>query len=425
MKQEYQNIKQQVKEIVGARLSIDVTLSDDEVKQLIEETILAESHNQYISLSNKRKLSKEIYFAVRKYDILQELLEDNTITEIMVNGKDHIFIEREGKISRYEGCFESTEKLQNVISQIVAKANRVVNESNPVVDARLVGEGDARIHVVYPPVALNGPILTIRRFPDTPIRMKDLLQFQSINKEVAEFLKDLVVAGYNLFISGGTGSGKTTFLNALSHYIPRQERIITIEDSAELQIQNVENLVRLETRNANTKETVPISIRDLIRASLRMRPDRIIVGEIRGAEAVDMMQAFNTGHDGSLCTGHANSARDMLSRLEIMILQGMDIPLPAIRGQIASGIDIIVHLGRLRDRSRKVLSVTEIDGYQNGEIMTHDIFTFHETGESSEGKIEGRLMQTGNLLHQEKLQMRGIAYGLPHISDEATGKNKI
>ena len=324
----------------------------------------------------------------------------------MINGPEHIFIEKNGKLSRFELKFESKEKLDDVIQQIVAACNRVVNEASPIVDARL--ENGARVNVVLAPVALNGPIVTIRRFPDEPITMKKLISFGSIPEEVCVWLEKLVRARYNIFISGGTGSGKTTFLNALSNYIPKEERIITIEDSAELQILNIPNIVRMETRNANVEGCKEISIRDLIKASLRMRPDRIVVGEVRGGEAFDMMQCLNTGHDGSMSTGHANSSKDMLSRLENMILMGMDLPLNAIRQQIASGIDIIIHLGRLRDKSRKVLEIVEVLGFENENIELKTLYKFEETGEDENGRILGVLQQKGELEYVDKLKTAGI-----------------
>ena len=302
--------------------------------------------------------------------------------------------------------FVEKEKLEDVIQQIVAKCNRTVNEANPIVDARL--ENGSRVNIVLAPVALNGPIVTIRRFSDDPITMSKLLQFGSITEEAVAFLKNLVYAGYNIFISGGTGSGKTTFLNALSEFIPKEERIITIEDSAELQIRGVPNLVRMETRNANVEGCQEITIRDLIKSSLRMRPDRIVVGEVRGAEALDMLQCLNTGHDGSLSTGHANSARDMLSRLETMVLMGMDLPLSAIRRQMASGIDIIVHLGRLRDKTRKVLEIVEVTGFENQEIVIQPLYLFQETGEDENGKVQGQLTKVGELEHKEKWKSAGL-----------------
>ena len=403
---EHEAIKNKIQNRVFEKLEFSMEMTDEEVCELIQEEILTEAHSYYIPHSKKEKLYTEIYHSVRKLDVLQELVEDTSITEIMVNGPEQIFIEKNGCLSRYENHFSSVEKLEDIIQQIVACSNRVVNESSPIVDARL--ENGSRVNVVLAPVALNGPILTIRRFPEKPIGMEELLSLGSLTQEVASFLQTLVISGYNIFISGGTGSGKTTFLNALSGFIPKTERIITIEDSAELQIQGVDNLVRLETRNANMEDCKPITIRDLIKTSLRMRPDRIIVGEVRSVEAIDMIQALNTGHDGSLSTGHANSARDMLYRLETMILMGLEIPLPAVRRQIAGGIDIIVHLGRLRDKSRKVLEIVEILGYEDGEIKTHSLYRFKEQDIREDGGISGALVKTGNLHHRVKLVAAGF-----------------
>lgn len=397
-------LKQEIKSRLLEKLDHSMEMEDEAVQELVENEVWLMGKETYIPLAEKKRLCREIYYAIRKYDVLQELLEDETVTEIMVNGPDHIFIEKEGRLQQWQTAFESEDKLLDVIQQIVAKANRVVNESSPIVDARLFGN---RVHVVLPPVALNGPILTIRRFGKTPLLIPELLRLGSVSQEICTFLEKLVIAGYNIFISGGTGSGKTTFLNALSSFIPRTERIITIEDSAELQIQGNDNLVRLETRNANVEGCKPVTIRDLIRASLRMRPDRIIVGEVRGAEAIDMLQALNTGHDGSLSTGHANSAADMIARLETMVLMGMELPLAAIRRQIAGGVDLIVHLGRLRDKSRRVLSVSEVVGYEQGEVLLSVIYEFQETGERN-GKVQGIWKKTGSLVHTEKLQQAGI-----------------
>ena len=380
--------------------------SDEEIRELIDEMLIRESRESPISLTERTKLRKELFHAVRKLDVLQELVDDPQITEIMINGPNQIFIEQSGRLMESGLHFDSAEKLQNVIQQIVSDCNRTVNEASPIVDARL--QNGARVNVVLNPVALNGPIVTIRRFPDQPITMEDLVSFGSITEEVCQWLNKLVQAKYNIFISGGTGSGKTTFLNALSNYIPGEERIITIEDSAELQIKNIPNLVRLETRNANVEGCREITIRDLIKTSLRMRPDRIIVGEVRGGEAFDMMQCLNTGHDGSMSTGHANSSQDMLSRLENMILMGIEIPLAAIRQQIASGIDIIIHLGRLRDKTRKVLEIVEVLGYEEDEIQLAPLYRFEEEGETDEGRILGVLRKKGELFYVEKLQSAGL-----------------
>lgn len=389
--------------------SIDFSrqIPDEEIKDMIDNLIIQENKVEHISLEERKRLRQELFYSLRKLDILQELIDDISITEIMINGTDEIFIEKEGRVQRYGMRFESKAKLEDVIQQIVAGCNRTVNEASPIVDARL--ENGSRVNVVLHPVALNGPILTIRRFPDKPIRMKELIAFGSLTEEVSAFLGRLVKAKYNIFISGGTGSGKTTFLNALSGYISEEERIITIEDNAELQIENIPNIVKMETRNANVEGCREITIRDLIKTSLRMRPDRIIVGEVRGGEAIDMMQCLNTGHDGSMSTGHANSSADMISRLETMILMGMELPLAAIRQQIASGIDIIIHLGRLRDKSRKVIEIAEVAGYLNGEVLLRPLYIFEEAGEDRSGRILGSLIRKGELEHVEKLKAAGVS----------------
>lgn len=399
-----------------ARLDMTRDMEDEELTELIYEVLQEVSQEEYLPLDQKTMLGKELFNAFRKLDLLQEFLEDDDITEIMINGTQNIFIEKAGRISQSDKRFLSADKLEDVIQQIVAGSNRLVNEASPIVDARLAD--GSRVNVVLPPVALNGPIVTIRKFAKEVITMNKLMEWQSINSEVSGFLASLVAAGYNIFISGGTGSGKTTFLNALSQYIPKNERIITIEDNAELQIQNIKNLVRLEARNANVEGTGEVSIRDLIKSALRMRPDRIIVGEVRSAEAIDMLQALNTGHDGSLSTGHANSPKDMISRLETMVLMGMDLPLPAIERQIASGLDIIVHLGRLRDKSRKVLEVTEVLGYWDGQIHLQTIYRYEEIRKEDENvtenekkdqenKVHGEWEKVAELFHREKLVAAG------------------
>ncbi len=401
-----ENLKRKLQEKLAESIDYSHESSDEEIQDLIDELLIRESREMNLSLSDKGRLRRELFHAVRKLDILQELVDEPRITEIMINGPNHIFIERDGRLLQSELQFDSEEKLHNVIQQIVSDCNRVVNDASPIVDARL--HNGARVNVVLNPIALNGPIVTIRRFPDRPITMEDLISYGSITPEVCEWLRKLVQAKYNIFISGGTGSGKTTFLNALSNYIPAEERIITIEDSAELQIRNIPNLVRMETRNANVEGCREITIRDLIKTSLRMRPDRIIVGEVRGGEAFDMMQCLNTGHDGSMSTGHANSSKDMLSRLENMILMGIEIPLTAIKQQIASGIDIIIHLGRLRDKSRKVLEIVEVTGYFEGEIVLRPLYQFTEAGEDEDGRIIGTLQKKGELSYVEKLQSAGL-----------------
>ena len=379
------------------RLDLARELSDQEILDEIDQLILSGTPEVCLSLKEKLELRQELFHSVRKLDVLQELIEDETVTEIMVNGPDAIFVERKGKLKKWDKCFTSREKLEDVIQQIVGRCNRVVNEAMPIADARL--ENGARVNAVIQPVALNGPILTIRRFPDTPVTMEKLISLGSLPRECAEFLAVLVKARYSIVIGGGPGSGKTTFLGALSEYIPSDERIITIEDNAELKIQGIPNLVQLEAKMANVEGASSITIRDLIKAALRMRPDRIVVGEVRGGEAVDMLQALNTGHEGSLSTAHANSARDMLSRLETMTLMGVELPLEAIRRQIASGVDILIHLGRMRDKSRKVLEITEVCGFEDHEIRTRTLYRWKE----GEG-----LIKTAPLLNREKLIRAGI-----------------
>lgn len=388
---------QAIRDLLMEKLDMSREMTDREILDEIDQLILNRMRDSYISLNEKLQLRQELFYSVRKLDVLQELIEDETVTEIMVNGPDAIFVERGGRLGKWDKSFTSREKLEDVIQQIAGRCNRVINESMPIVDARL--ENGARVNAVISPVALNGPILTIRRFPDTPITMDRLIALGSLTCECARFLKALVRARYSIVIGGGTGSGKTTFLGALSDYIPEDERIITIEDNAELKIQGVENLVRLEAKMTNMEGTVSVSIRDLIKTALRMRPDRIVVGEVRGGEAVDMLQALNTGHEGSLSTAHANSARDMLSRLETMTLMGVDLPLEAIRRQIASGVDILIHLGRMRDKTRKVLEITEVCGYEKNEIITRTLFRREEDLE---------LVQVSELLNREKLARAGV-----------------
>ena len=388
---------------------LDMTreIEDEELTRLIYRVLQEASKEEYLPLAEKTALGRELFNAFRKLDLLQEFLEDETITEIMINGSQEIFIEKAGKLMRLGETFESEEKLLDIIQRIVALAGREVNQANPIVDTRL--PDGSRVNVVLPPISLKGSIITIRKFSKEPMTVEKLIEYGSITPQIAEVLKLFVRAKYNIFICGGTGSGKTTFLNAISNYIPVDERVITIEDSAELQIANVENLVSLETRNANTAGVGQISIRDLIKSALRMRPDRIVVGEVRGAEALDMLQAMNTGHDGSLSTGHANSTRDMLSRLETMVLTGADgLPLDAVRQQIASAVDIIIHLSRLRDRSRKTMEITEVVGYENHEIVLNPLYVFEEDENSVTEKVSGTLRRTKNpLINDFKLKMMG------------------
>lgn len=394
--------------IMQMDMSRDMT--DDEIEELIADVVSREARKESLTVRQRVVLETQIFNALRKLDVLQELVDNPQITEIMVNGPNHIFYEKDGAIHRFEGCFSSEDKMQDVIQQIVGRHNRVVNQASPIVDTRLAD--GSRVNIVLSPISLEGSTICIRKFPEHPFSMDKLISIGAISQEAAHFLEILVEAKYNIFISGGTGSGKTTFLNALSQYIPHDERIITIEDSAELQLQGAENVVRLETRNANTQGVEPITIRDLIRTSLRLRPDRIIVGECRGEEALDMLAAMNTGHDGSLSTGHANSCRDILSRLETMVIMGKDLPIAAIRSQIASGIDIIVQLGRIRDKSRKVLEIAEIDGLENGEIKLRTLYRFvedeRESGISKYTKVHGKLMERNRLIHDEKLIAAGL-----------------
>ena len=398
--------EEQLQEKVLARLDLSREIGDDELTELIFQVLDEESDGGYIPLKKKAELGRDLYNAFRRLDLLQDLIEDQEITEIMINGTQNIFVEKKGKIYRTDKRFPSRSRLEDVIQQIVAGANRMVNESVPIADARL--PDGSRENVVLYPVALNGPVVTIRKFPTEQITMQDLVRMGAVSDEAAGFLKMLVIAGYNIFISGGTGSGKTTLLNALSQFIPGGERVITIEDNAELQIQGVPNLVRLEARNPNMEGVGEITIRQLIRTALRMRPDRIIVGEVRGPETIDMIQAMSTGHRGSLSTGHSDSPKDMLRRLETMVLMGMDIPLAAIQRQIASAIDIIIHVGRLRDRSRKVLEIVEVLDYEDGEIQTGCLYEFQETKcRKTDGVIEGRWQKVRPLLHTEKLLSAG------------------
>lgn len=387
------------------RLDLTRDIGDEELTELIREVLKEEAGEEYVPLQQQIALSRQLFHSFRKLDILQELVEDESVTEIMVNGTEDIFLERNGRIFKSDKRFLSQSKLEDVIQQIVAGTNRYVNELSPIVDARL--KDGSRVNVVLRPVALNGPIMTIRKFPKDKVTMEQLLAWNSISSEAAEFLKILVRAKYNIFVSGGTGAGKTTFLNAMSDFIPKDERIITIEDNAELQIKGVENLVRLEARNANLEGEGAVTIRDLIKSALRMRPDRIIVGEVRGEETVDMISsAMLNGHSGSMSTGHANNPADMLHRLETMMMMGIDLPLAAIQRQVASALDIIIHLGRLRDKSRRVMEIAEVLGYENGRIQLQTLFEFREEGMENE-KIKGTLVKVAELAYRDKLLAAG------------------
>lgn len=402
-----QQLVDELKPIVLNALPLD-ELSDEQLQDQIHTYVFQQLRVRMIPMDIMVYVANQIYASIRGYGLLDGIMSDDSITEVMINGADNIFIEKDGKLQKLNDKFESQKKLEDIIQRIVAKTGREVNQANPIVDTRLLD--GSRVNIVLPPIALCGPTVTIRKFSKTPMTVEKLIKYKSITKEIADKLELLVKAKYNIFICGGTGSGKTTFLNALSNYIPHDERVITIEDSAELQITGVDNLVSLETRNKNSSGVGEITIRDLIKSALRMRPERIVVGEVRGGEALDMLQAMNTGHDGSLSTGHANSTNDMLSRLETMVLQGAaGLPLEAIRQQIASAIDIIIHLSRLRDKSRKTMEICEVVGYENGEIILNQLYKFEEDKNSTLQKVSGKLKRTDNkLIHDFKLKLAGI-----------------
>lgn len=405
-KRELDILVREVRNEVSANLVLDQQINDDDIREFITTNVIEKSRDKYLNLSQKNLVINTVFNSMRKLDVIQPLLEDEAITEIMINSPQEIFIEKAGKTKQLDIAFESSERLHTVIQSIVSKVNRIVNESSPIVDARL--EDGSRVNVVLPPIALKGPAMTIRKFSQKPLTFVELVEAESLTVEAVQFLEKLVQAKYNIFISGGTGSGKTTFLNALSNFIPPDERVITIEDSAELRIMNIKNLVSLETRNSNTEGKGEITIRDLIKNSLRMRPDRIIVGEVRGPEALDMLQAMNTGHDGSISTGHANSTKDMFSRLETMVLSGASLPLGVIKQQIAAAIDIIIHLGRLRDGTRKVLEIAEISGCFKDEIILNPLFLY-EGNFMDDQKTKGALKRTENkLVNTNKFKMAGI-----------------
>lgn len=402
-----QRLVSELKQYVTENLPLS-KISDEELEERIEDIVEQRLAGQYCSIEQRLAIVRQIYSSIRGFGLLDSIISDDTITEVMINGPEHIFIEQNGRLFKLDKQFESQRRLEDVIQRIVGLAGREVNQANPICDTRL--PDGSRVNVVLPPIALCGPVLTIRKFSKTPMTIEKLISYGSITQEIADKLELLVRAKYNIFISGGTGSGKTTFLNALSNYIPKDERVITIEDSAELQIEGVENLVSLETRNANASGAGQITIRDLIKSSLRMRPERIIVGEVRGGEALDMLQAMNTGHDGSLSTGHANSTQDMLSRLETMVLQGSSgLPLEAIRQQIASALDIIIHLSRLRDKSRRTMEITEVVGYENGKILLNPLYVFEEDENSTLEKVSGSLKRTNNPIKNDfKLRISGF-----------------
>ncbi len=397
-------LKERVKSDVLDRMDLSGEIKDEDVSELIDESLNRELSGSYLPLKEKMRVKEEVFNCIRRLDVLSELLNDDSITEIMINSYKEIFYEKNGRIVRSDKSFDNPERLLSVIQQIVGDANRMVNESCPIVDVIL--KDGSRVNIVLKGVSVDGSTVTIRKFPKTSLSIKDLIGLEAIDEKTADFLGLLVASGYNIFISGGTGAGKTTFMGALTQYIPADERVITIEDSAELRVIGIDNLVRLEARNANVEGKNMITIRDLIKCSLRMRPDRVIVGEVRDAAAIDMLQAMNTGHDGSLSTGHANSAHEMLLRLESMVLMGVDLPLKAVRQQIASAIDIVVHLGRLRDKSRKVLEIREVTGMENDEIVTRELYRFVETDVRKE-KVVGELTKINDLLNVNKLMNAG------------------
>lgn len=401
----------EIKKYVSEELPLS-RMSDEELEEKVEQIVQQRLSGQYCPIQQRLSIIQQVYSSIRGFGLLDSIISDETITEVMINGPDNVFIEQNGLLFRLDKRFESQRRLEDIIQRIVGLAGREVNQANPICDTRL--PDGSRVNVVLPPIALCGPTVTIRKFSKTPMTIEKLIAYGSITQEIANFLELLVKAKYNIFIAGGTGSGKTTFLNALSNYIPKDERIITIEDSAELQITGVENLVSLETRNANASGAGQITIRDLIKSSLRMRPERIVVGEVRGGEALDMLQAMNTGHDGSLSTGHANSTQDMLSRLETMVLQGSaGLPLEAIRQQIASAVDIIIHLSRLRDKSRKTMEITEVLGYEDGKIVLNPLYVFKEDENSTLTKVSGSLKRTGNPMRNTyKLRLAGYTVGI-------------
>lgn len=396
----------EIRQYISDNLSLS-QLSDQELEEKVEEIVLDRIGDRYCSIDRRVAIVKQVYSSIRGFGLLDSIMADDDITEVMINGHENVFIEKSGRLIRLDSKFDSQRRLEDIIQRIVSLAGREVNQANPICDTRL--ENGSRVNVVLPPIALCGPTLTIRKFSKTPMTVEILIKYGSITADIAEMLHTLVKSKYNIFISGGTGSGKTTFLNALSNFIPKDERVITIEDSAELQINGVDNLVSLETRNANTSGAGGVTIRDLIKSSLRMRPERIVVGEVRGGEALDMLQAMNTGHDGSLSTGHANSTEDMLSRLETMVLQGAPgLPLEAIRQQIASALDVIIHLSRLRDKTRKTLEITEVVGYKDGKILLNPLYVFEEDEHSTLEKVSGGLKRTSNPMQNTyKLQISG------------------
>lgn len=412
----YELIKRIVEKTTDYCINGNQSLKGDEIREYILMCVEAEETIGYLSIKKKSQLVETIYNSINGLGPLQPLIDDDEITEIMINSEKEIFIEKNGQINQIDFQFESAESLRDLIQMIVSKVNRRVNESKPMVDARLAD--GSRVSILLPPIALKGPTMTIRKFPKEAMTMEKLIEYKSLDRKTAEVLRKLVISKYNIFISGGTSSGKTSFLNALSNFIPKEERVITIEDSAELQLVNIENLVKLETREGNTEGKGEITMRDLIKSSLRMRPDRIIIGEVRGGEALEMLQAMNTGHDGSISTGHGNSIIDMLSRLETMVLTGTEMPMLAIKQQIASAIDIVIHLGRLRDQSRRVLAISEIVGLENHVYKINPLFNFMEDENSTKENLIGALVYSGDSIkNTDKLKLSAVDLKLGDQND--------
>jgi pilus assembly protein CpaF len=406
--EKYNEIKEIVEKVSNYCINRKNELSEAQIRQYILYEIEQRENSSYLSIRKKSELVNVIFNSINGLGALQPLIEDKEITEIMINSKDEIFIEKNGVVSKIDQYFQNEQDLRDIIQMIVSRVNRTVNESKPIVDARL--EDGSRVSIVLPPISLKGPTVTIRKFPEEAMTLEKLVEYKSIDKNVADILKKLVASKFNVFISGGTSSGKTSFLNALSNFIPKDERVITIEDSAELQLVNIENLVKLETRDENTEGKGRVTMKDLIKSSLRMRPDRIIIGEVRGEEALEMLQAMNTGHDGSISTGHANSVKDMLSRIETMVLSGSEIPIISIKQQIASAIDIVIHLSRLRDKSRRVLEITEIVGIENSNYILNPLYIFKEDNQSTLEVVSGKLEYTGNeIVNQQKIRYSGTS----------------
>lgn len=411
----YSEIKEIVENVTNYCVNKKNELNESQIRQYILSEIESRENSNYLSIRMKSELVSTVYNAINGLGAIQPLIDDKDITEIMINSQNEIFIEKNGRINKISQYFQNEQDLRDIIQMIVSRVNRTVNESKPIVDARL--EDGSRVNIVLPPIALKGPTVTIRKFPKEAMTLERLIEYKAIDNNVAGILKKLVISKFNIFISGGTSSGKTSFLNALSNYIPNDERVITIEDSAELQLVNIENLVKLETRDENIEGKGKVTMKDLIKASLRMRPDRIIIGEVRGEEALEMLQAMNTGHDGSISTGHANSVKDMLSRIETMVLSGSDMPIVSIQQQIASAIDIVIHLSRLRDKTRRVIEITEVVGIKNSEYILNPLYVFKEDNKSTLKEISGALEYSKNeIVNQEKIKYSGVELRLGDLN---------